>query len=136
MSPSTKLPPFLCQTCQRDVSKLCFGGFSARSEEWSTYNSCRKGVEMDDASNSSVFSIVINPGNWKNNLIGLGLGRIRYLQTWPGKVEQHLAPHQIWDFIEHIGVRDKTNVEDVVRRIGDMEQRDWEMFQQIASVGK
>ncbi|GAB4860039.1 hypothetical protein Ancab_011518, partial [Ancistrocladus abbreviatus] len=63
MPPSTKLPPFLCQTCWRDVSKLCFGGFSACSEEWLPYTSHRKGVEVDDASDSSIFSIVINPSN-------------------------------------------------------------------------
>ncbi|GAB4830003.1 hypothetical protein Ancab_019647 [Ancistrocladus abbreviatus] len=50
--------------------------------------------------------------------------------------EQQLTPHQIWDFMEQIGVRGKTNLEDMVRRIVDMEQRDWEAFQQFASVGK
>ncbi|GAB4824787.1 argonaute 5 [Ancistrocladus abbreviatus] len=54
----------------------------------------------------------------------------------PSQSEQQLTPHQIWDFVEHIGVRGNTNLEDVVRRIGDMEQRDWEAFQQFASVGK
>ncbi|GAB4848724.1 hypothetical protein Ancab_003451 [Ancistrocladus abbreviatus] len=46
-----------------------------------------------------------------------------------------LTPRQIWNFIEQIGVRDKINLEDVVRRIGDMEQRDWEAFQKLASAG-
>ncbi|GAB4837062.1 hypothetical protein Ancab_001976 [Ancistrocladus abbreviatus] len=32
-------------------------------------------------------------------------------------------------------VRHKINLEDVVRRIGDMEQRDWEAFQKLASAG-
>ncbi|GAB4860006.1 hypothetical protein Ancab_011482, partial [Ancistrocladus abbreviatus] len=63
----------------------------------------------------------------------INMNRMLCKSSPPGKVEQHLTPRQIWDFIEHIGVRDKTNLEDVVRHIGDMEQRDWEMFQQIAS---
>ncbi|GAB4833504.1 hypothetical protein Ancab_031748, partial [Ancistrocladus abbreviatus] len=66
----------------------------------------------------------------------INMNRMLYKLSPSGKVEQHLTPRQIWDFIEHIGVRDKTNLEDVVRSIGDMEQRDWEMFQQIALAGK
>ncbi|GAB4838785.1 hypothetical protein Ancab_028327 [Ancistrocladus abbreviatus] len=53
----------------------------------------------------------------------------------PDKGQHHLTPRQIWEFIEHIGVRDKTNLEEVVRRIDDMEQRDWAMFQQMAAAG-
>ncbi|GAB4827710.1 hypothetical protein Ancab_034597, partial [Ancistrocladus abbreviatus] len=66
----------------------------------------------------------------------INMNRMLCKSSPPGKVEQHLTPRQIWDFIEHIRVRDKTNLEDAVRRIGDKEQRDWEMFQQITSVGK
>ncbi|GAB4856327.1 hypothetical protein Ancab_014254 [Ancistrocladus abbreviatus] len=61
------------------------------------------------------------------------MNRVLCKSSLPGQVEQHLTPRQIWDFIEHIGVWDKTNLEEVVRRNGDMEQRDWAMFQQIAS---
>ncbi|GAB4837537.1 hypothetical protein Ancab_002391, partial [Ancistrocladus abbreviatus] len=64
------------------------------------------------------------------------MNRILCKSSPPGNVEQQLTPHQIWDLIEHIGVREKTSLEDITRRIGDMEQRDWEMFQEIASKEK
>ncbi|GAB4856186.1 hypothetical protein Ancab_014111, partial [Ancistrocladus abbreviatus] len=54
----------------------------------------------------------------------------------PRQLVPNLTPRQIWDFIEQIGVRDKINLEDVVHRIGDMEQWDWEAFQKLASAGK
>ncbi|GAB4856349.1 hypothetical protein Ancab_014272 [Ancistrocladus abbreviatus] len=66
----------------------------------------------------------------------LNMNRLYCNTCPPSQLEHHLTPRQIWDFVEQIGVRDKTNLEDVVRRIGDMEQRDWEAFQQLASVGK
>ncbi|GAB4861029.1 hypothetical protein Ancab_036191 [Ancistrocladus abbreviatus] len=53
----------------------------------------------------------------------------------PRQIAPSLTLRQIWDFIEQIGVRDQTNLEDVVRRIEDMEQRDWETFQKLASAG-
>ncbi|GAB4837411.1 hypothetical protein Ancab_002280, partial [Ancistrocladus abbreviatus] len=64
------------------------------------------------------------------------MNRLFYNSSPSGKLEQHLTPRQIWDFIEQIRVLDKTNLEDVVRRIGDLEQQDWETFQQLASAGK
>ncbi|GAB4854526.1 hypothetical protein Ancab_023106, partial [Ancistrocladus abbreviatus] len=66
----------------------------------------------------------------------INMNRILCKSSPPGNVEQQLTPHQIWDFIEHIGVQEKTSIEDVIRRIGDMEQRDWDMFQEIASKEK
>ncbi|GAB4837401.1 hypothetical protein Ancab_002273, partial [Ancistrocladus abbreviatus] len=66
----------------------------------------------------------------------LNMNRLHCSSGPSGQVEPNLTPRQIWDFIEQIGVRDKTNLEDVVRHIGDMEQRDWEAFQQLASAGK
>ncbi|GAB4856179.1 hypothetical protein Ancab_014105, partial [Ancistrocladus abbreviatus] len=66
----------------------------------------------------------------------INMNRLNGTTCPPNQSEQHLTPHQIWDFVEHIGVRGNTTLEDVVRRIGDMEQRDWEAFQQFASVGK
>ncbi|GAB4850268.1 hypothetical protein Ancab_029564, partial [Ancistrocladus abbreviatus] len=66
----------------------------------------------------------------------INMNRVLCKSSPSDKVEQHLTPRQIWDFIEHIEVQDKTNLEEVVRRIGDMEQRDWAMFQQFASAGK
>ncbi|GAB4829666.1 hypothetical protein Ancab_019324 [Ancistrocladus abbreviatus] len=66
----------------------------------------------------------------------INMNRLHCISGPPSQPAQHLTPRQIWDFVEQIGVRDKTNLEDVVRRIGDMEQRDWEAFQQLASVGQ
>ncbi|GAB4838752.1 hypothetical protein Ancab_028295, partial [Ancistrocladus abbreviatus] len=66
----------------------------------------------------------------------INMSRVLCESSPPDKVEQQLTPRQIWDFIEHIRVRDKTNLQEVVCRIGDMEQRDWAMFQQFASAGK
>ncbi|GAB4842398.1 hypothetical protein Ancab_012369 [Ancistrocladus abbreviatus] len=61
----------------------------------------------------------------------LNMNRI-FCQTSPSdKAAQQLTPRQIWDFIEHIGVRQQTSIEDVVRRIGDMEH--WELFRGFAS---
>ncbi|GAB4857242.1 hypothetical protein Ancab_015149, partial [Ancistrocladus abbreviatus] len=66
----------------------------------------------------------------------INMNRILCKSSSPGKAAQLLTPHQNWDFIEHIGVRDKKNLEDVICQIGDMEQWDWELFQQIASQDK
>ncbi|GAB4838766.1 hypothetical protein Ancab_028308 [Ancistrocladus abbreviatus] len=66
----------------------------------------------------------------------MNMNRILCQTSPPSKVEQQLTPRQIWDFIEHIGVWEQTSIEDVVRRIGDMEQRDWDTFQEIASKEK
>ncbi|GAB4824771.1 hypothetical protein Ancab_007637 [Ancistrocladus abbreviatus] len=38
--------------------------------------------------------------------------------------DQNLTPQQIWGFLSHIGVRERMSTEEVIRRIGDMEQRD------------
>ncbi|GAB4826805.1 hypothetical protein Ancab_033686 [Ancistrocladus abbreviatus] len=64
------------------------------------------------------------------------MNRLLCQSSPPGKVEQQLTPRQIWDFIECIGVREQTSIEDVVRCIGDMEQRDWDTFREIASKEK
>ncbi|GAB4853267.1 hypothetical protein Ancab_017452, partial [Ancistrocladus abbreviatus] len=66
----------------------------------------------------------------------LNMNRLHCNTSPSGQLEPNLTPCQIWDFIEQIGVQDKTNLEDVVRRIGDMEQCNWEAFQQLASAGK
>ncbi|GAB4860029.1 hypothetical protein Ancab_011508, partial [Ancistrocladus abbreviatus] len=64
------------------------------------------------------------------------MNRLHCITSPPRQSPPRLTPWQIRDFIEQIGVRDKTNLEDVVRCIGDMEQRDWEAFQKLASVGQ
>ncbi|GAB4850247.1 hypothetical protein Ancab_029543 [Ancistrocladus abbreviatus] len=55
----------------------------------------------------------------------LNMNRLHCITSTSRQSPPRLTPQQIWDFIEQIGVRDKTNIEDVVHRIGEMEQRDW-----------
>ncbi|GAB4826761.1 hypothetical protein Ancab_033642 [Ancistrocladus abbreviatus] len=71
-----------------------------------------------------------------NNSQILNMNRLHCITSTPRQSPPRMTPQQIWDFIEQIGVRDKTNIEDVVRRIGEMEQRDWTAFQKLASVGQ
>ncbi|GAB4842788.1 hypothetical protein Ancab_012764, partial [Ancistrocladus abbreviatus] len=66
----------------------------------------------------------------------LNMNQLHCITSTPRQSPPHMTPQQIWDFIEQIGVRDKTNIEDVVRRIGEMEQRDWTVFQKLASAGQ
>ncbi|GAB4838750.1 hypothetical protein Ancab_028293 [Ancistrocladus abbreviatus] len=66
----------------------------------------------------------------------LNMNRLLCSTSSPEQRGPSLTPHQIWEFIEQIGVRGQPNFEEVVRRIGDMEQRDWEAFQKLALVGK
>ncbi|GAB4853288.1 hypothetical protein Ancab_017472, partial [Ancistrocladus abbreviatus] len=44
----------------------------------------------------------------------LNMNRLHCNTSPSGQLEPNLTPCQIWDFIEQIGVRDKTNLEDVV----------------------
>ncbi|GAB4840219.1 hypothetical protein Ancab_020984 [Ancistrocladus abbreviatus] len=66
----------------------------------------------------------------------LNMNSLHCIASTSRKSPPRLTPQQIWDFIEQIGVRDQTNIEDVVRRIGEMEQRDWMAFQKLASAGQ
>ncbi|GAB4854258.1 hypothetical protein Ancab_022845 [Ancistrocladus abbreviatus] len=66
----------------------------------------------------------------------INMNRLHCITSPPRQSPPRLTLRQIWDFIEQIGVRDKTNLEDVVRRIGEMEQRDWVAFQKLASAGQ
>ncbi|GAB4826559.1 hypothetical protein Ancab_033453 [Ancistrocladus abbreviatus] len=71
-----------------------------------------------------------------NNSQILNMNRLHCITSTSRQSPPCLTPQQIWDFIEQIGVRDKTNIKDVVRRIGEMEQRDWMAFQKLASAGQ
>ncbi|GAB4859485.1 hypothetical protein Ancab_010952, partial [Ancistrocladus abbreviatus] len=44
----------------------------------------------------------------------INMNRILCNSSPSDNVEQNLTPCQMWNFIEHIGVREKTSIEDVI----------------------
>ncbi|GAB4860413.1 hypothetical protein Ancab_035571 [Ancistrocladus abbreviatus] len=66
----------------------------------------------------------------------LNMNRLHCITSTSRQSPPRLTLQQIWDFIEQIRVRDKTNIEDVVRHIDEMEQRDWMAFQKLAAAGQ
>ncbi|GAB4831464.1 hypothetical protein Ancab_005481 [Ancistrocladus abbreviatus] len=115
---------------------------SPRNSKTGKSNKCKSRYEVDVVSHSDDILLleVAQPesDSWLvvNDSQILNMNRLHGTMRTPRQSPPRMTPQQIWDFIEQIGVRDKTNIEDVVCRIGEMEQQDWTAFQKLASAGQ
>ncbi|GAB4833834.1 hypothetical protein Ancab_032081 [Ancistrocladus abbreviatus] len=113
-----------------------------RNSKTGKSNKCKSRYEVDVVSHSEDILLLEaaqpESDSWLavNDSQILNMNRLHGTTRTPRQSPPRMTPQQIWDFIEQIGVRDKTNIEDVVRRIGEMEQRDWMAFQKLASAGQ
>ncbi|GAB4825753.1 hypothetical protein Ancab_008628 [Ancistrocladus abbreviatus] len=116
----------LTEQCQVQAAKMCRRQVRQKNLEDILNNSLcpsKKGKRIKSKSRNEGMLLPQSEESLKLEVKDsqiLNMNRLHCNTCPPSQLEQHLTPRQIWDFVEQIGVRDKNNLEDVVRRIGDM----------------